>query len=580
MPKVSIIIPTHNRPDLIGGAVRSVFAQTYQDWELIVVDVGLKERAKEVLHEYFSDPRFRYIESPQELPGGAARNVGAQQAKGEYLAFLDDDDEWVHEKLALQMEQFLNASEKVGFSFTGATLCYETKEVVTHVKEGVHDFYQIALLRFKGFLTVTLVIKKEAFLSIGGFDEQLPSHQDPELILRLTKKWLGLGIDRPLTRVNAKTRGDSIGGNLTKRILGREMLIEKHKQEYLAHPKALAKHYFWLGLWCRDAGQQQKTKEYFRKAFLTFPHPRYFLHWIFQSQYARLCIGLLFGGFLLTLLFSRIDFSVLSHLFIKGNHKMLLFAPIFIFFGHFFSILRWKVLLRVSGYDVPFSRLSLAFFANLPAAKFFPSYSGDLLRVLYVGNMVPHTFHLGVIFLEAMMDVAVLLSFIVLGAIFFSTTTTGIFLFFLFLLALLFLFHADRIFQKLLNYFPRFKETFVALSLLRKHPRNTMLLFLFTALAWLATIFFIVTLFSAFGVSVGIGYVFFVQPLVTFLSLLPISVGGIGIREGAMIFFYAPFASSATIFLVGAYYSFVSILLFPLFSLPCYFFAMHRLHKE
>ena len=91
MIKVSVIIPTHNRPEYVGRAIKSVLNQTYQDFEIIVVDDGLEKRAEPVINK-ITDSRIKYIKHEQEKGGSAARNTGIRAAQGEYIAFLDNDD--------------------------------------------------------------------------------------------------------------------------------------------------------------------------------------------------------------------------------------------------------------------------------------------------------------------------------------------------------------------------------------------------------------------------------------------------------------------------------------------------------
>ena len=102
-PKVSVIVPTHNRADLIEYSIRSVLAQTYPDFELLVVDNGSTDSTRSVV-DGIGDPRIRYIY--QENSGGPAgpRNTGIRESRGEYVAFLDSDDLWVPTKLARQVE--------------------------------------------------------------------------------------------------------------------------------------------------------------------------------------------------------------------------------------------------------------------------------------------------------------------------------------------------------------------------------------------------------------------------------------------------------------------------------------------
>lgn len=277
VPKVSVVIPTYNRPELVARSVRSVLAQTYQDIEIIVVDDGDKVRSKEVV-EGFHDPRVIYVvNDPPRQGGGKSRNIGIAHARGEWVAFQDDDDEWLPEKLAIQMEAFKDAPADVGFCFTAVVNDLGDKELVTTVTPGVYDYRDVALRRLKGFLTVTLLFRKHVLKEVGGFDETLPSHQEPELMIRVTRQYRGLGINQPLVRVNM-TPHEHVGGDLARRIRGREIILEKHATLYAGHNETLAYHYFQLGLWCRDSGQNVKARQYFVKAFTLSWRPRYLVH--------------------------------------------------------------------------------------------------------------------------------------------------------------------------------------------------------------------------------------------------------------------------------------------------------------
>ena len=101
-PVVSVIIPTYNRAHLIGRAIRSVLDQTYQDWELIVVDDASTDDIPGIV-KGFTDGRVKYIRHDENKGAAAARNTGIQAARGAYIAFLDSDDEWLPEKLERQV---------------------------------------------------------------------------------------------------------------------------------------------------------------------------------------------------------------------------------------------------------------------------------------------------------------------------------------------------------------------------------------------------------------------------------------------------------------------------------------------
>ena len=106
-PTVSIIIPTYNRAHLIGRAIQSVLNQTYQNFEIIVVDDGSTDNTEEMIKEFQKhDKRIKYIRHEKNRGGAAARNTGIKVARGEYIAFQDSDDEWLPEKLEKQMDVF------------------------------------------------------------------------------------------------------------------------------------------------------------------------------------------------------------------------------------------------------------------------------------------------------------------------------------------------------------------------------------------------------------------------------------------------------------------------------------------
>jgi glycosyltransferase involved in cell wall biosynthesis len=281
-PQVSIIIPTFNRPELLKRSMASVLTQTFTDFELIIVDDGDKVRSKEVA-EGFHDPRVIYIANePSRQGGGKSRNVGIARARGELVAFQDDDDEWFPEKLAIQIGAFKDTPEEVGFCFTAVINDFGNEERTTKVRDGVYDYRDIALRRFAGFLTVTLLFRKSILIEMGGFDETLPSHQEPELMIRVTRKYKGLGINQPLARVNA-TPHEHVGSSFARRIEGREIILKKHHALIAEHPDTLAYHYFQLGLWCRDSGNKKKAKAYFWSAFRLSRSLRHLAHYCWMS---------------------------------------------------------------------------------------------------------------------------------------------------------------------------------------------------------------------------------------------------------------------------------------------------------
>jgi len=99
MPKASIIIPTHNRSKFLEEAVRSVLAQTYQDFEIIIIDDASTDNTSEIISQKFAtdikNGRIRYVRNEKQMERSFSRNVGMDISRGEYIALLDDDDIWL-----------------------------------------------------------------------------------------------------------------------------------------------------------------------------------------------------------------------------------------------------------------------------------------------------------------------------------------------------------------------------------------------------------------------------------------------------------------------------------------------------
>ena len=210
-PRVSIIIPAYNRYPLLTEAVESVRAQSFWDYELIVVDDGSDDETPRLRN----DEDIRYLQIPHCGMPGAVRNRGVEAAQGEYIAFLDSDDLWLPEKLARQVP-LLDAQPDVPLIHTREHWRRGAKTVSQkgqkHVREG--NIFSDALWK----CTIgpsTVLMRKAVFEELGGFDESLEVAEDYEFWLRLTSRYLVSYLDEALT---VKRAGDW------------EQLSEKHGQ--------------------------------------------------------------------------------------------------------------------------------------------------------------------------------------------------------------------------------------------------------------------------------------------------------------------------------------------------------------
>lgn len=185
-PSVSVIIPTYNRAHLVGRALQSVLSQTFSDYEIIVIDDGSSDCTLEVVRA-FQDTRIRYVRFDRNCGPSRARNVGIQTACGEWIAFLDSDDEWLPRKLELQMARLQGPQDRR----IGAVYClcdeHEGSTRRTVPSSGVlheGDVFDHLLRGRRPPTASAYIAKRSSLLEVGGFDEGFPSSHDIDLWLR------------------------------------------------------------------------------------------------------------------------------------------------------------------------------------------------------------------------------------------------------------------------------------------------------------------------------------------------------------------------------------------------------------
>jgi glycosyltransferase involved in cell wall biosynthesis len=180
MPRVSVIIPSYNCDRYLKRAIDSASAQTYKDYEILVVDDGSTDDTKDVAMQYGRKVTYLY---QQNRGVSAARNHAISKASGELLAYLDADDMWYPEKLERQVA-FLDAHQECGMVHSEMSVINEQDEVL-HVrfyeetKRSVPQGYCVQQLLMRCHIqTLTVVERRSSFDRVGGFDDRLPIVQD------------------------------------------------------------------------------------------------------------------------------------------------------------------------------------------------------------------------------------------------------------------------------------------------------------------------------------------------------------------------------------------------------------------
>ena len=193
---VSVIIPTYNRRELLGLAIDSVLNQTYDNFELLVIDDGSDDGTDEFVASYGNKVRYLYQDN---LGASAARNTGIRAARHDLLAFLDSDDQFTSEKLECQVSAMLREPDFL-ISHTDE-IWYRRGKLLNqknkHEREGGDVFQRSLEMCVIGMSTV--MARREVFVMFGLFDESLPCCEDYDLWIRVSCKQSFLLVPEPLT---------------------------------------------------------------------------------------------------------------------------------------------------------------------------------------------------------------------------------------------------------------------------------------------------------------------------------------------------------------------------------------------
>ena len=275
-PKVSIIIPTYNRAKLLSRAIKSVLDQTFKDFELIIVDDGSTDNTRQAVERFQKrDSRIKYIW--QENSGAPARpkNTGIKNAKGNYIAFLDDDDEWLSEKLEKQLELFEGLESDLGFVGCNILVINESNKKIWREYKIPRYSSQIffeELLEGNFILTSSsIMIKKEVLDKIGLFDENLKFGDDWDLWLRISKKYRFAFVPDFLVKYYIHQGSTTPHLHPEKEAKEFEYIFSKYQKDYRRYPVIYSMHLRKLASRYCASGKLNKGRKYYVKSIKLNP---------------------------------------------------------------------------------------------------------------------------------------------------------------------------------------------------------------------------------------------------------------------------------------------------------------------
>ncbi|PID59192.1 MAG: hypothetical protein CR986_06865 [Ignavibacteriae bacterium] len=236
LPLVSFVIPTHNRADILNDCLESVVTQTYENFEVIVVNDNSQDKTSEILQEYkLKYNFFRYYNSTGK-GGNAARNYGIEKAQGKYIALMDDDDICEPNRIEAQMRPIIESNYYYNFSVCAFSMFNENGKIVK-----VIDY--LKPMQSLGF-TVRWLIEKKIIDKAGRFDLEQPALQDVEFFWRLKEFAKTCYIKDALIRV--RDTQISITKNHKKMIDAIIRLLNLHSKKMSEREKNL-----WLIILCK-----------------------------------------------------------------------------------------------------------------------------------------------------------------------------------------------------------------------------------------------------------------------------------------------------------------------------------------
>ncbi len=296
-PLVSVVIPTYNRAELLPRAIKSVLSQTFKDFELIIVDDGSTDDTKEVVKKFQEkDKRIKYIW--QKNSGGPASplNNGIKNSLGEYISFLEDDDEWLPKKTEEQLSLF-QKSKMIGLVGCNAMVTKNNKLLYIYKTPSDCKNYLKELLESNIICsTGSVLIKKSVLEEVGLFDEKLSNAQDLEMWIRVAEKGYFFTFSQNiLFKYNIYEQSISHSMSTTKAEKDLFYIFDKYEEHYKKKSKIYSNKLRYDGTRYILMNESRKGKKSFLKSIKINPlniksYLYFFLSFLGPNVYKKLTL--------------------------------------------------------------------------------------------------------------------------------------------------------------------------------------------------------------------------------------------------------------------------------------------------
>jgi glycosyltransferase involved in cell wall biosynthesis len=267
---VSVIIPTYNRAELLEKALLSVARQSYQNWEIIIIDDASSDETPSVVNR-FGPEKIIYLRNSVNKGIAYNRNKGISIAKGDFISFLDDDDEWLENKIERQLETAISLNRNAFIFCNG--ICQGNKKFAQDISlnsgyiENKDGFFPI---RESIPPPSSWFFSREIAKVIGSFDESIYVWDDQDYLLRVRLKFPVYLLNEILVKWN--TVGPHLYSLNKKLIEGKERFLEKHLPLLQKDKHYLYRFYYSMAKDCLKLKMREKSHAYFLKALRLRPH--------------------------------------------------------------------------------------------------------------------------------------------------------------------------------------------------------------------------------------------------------------------------------------------------------------------
>lgn len=257
-PHVSVVVPCYNRANEARAAIQSVLDQDYPSFDVIAVDDHSSDDTWDVINA-ISAPNYRVVRNTRAKGVSGARNTGVDETAGPWVAFQDSDDLWRAGKLAAQIQAAMAMENSVAV-FCAMEICNDGQRTGrvpaasdTHLSGDILP----GLTQNSFISTQTVMIRRDVYVAVEGFDENLTALVDWELMLRVAQHGPVAYVDAEL--VEQRMSGNSITNSTERRLGAQQFVLDKHLSLFEKYPSALARHHNRIAGGHRQFGRPRKA---------------------------------------------------------------------------------------------------------------------------------------------------------------------------------------------------------------------------------------------------------------------------------------------------------------------------------